>query len=251
MSALLHVEHLDAGYGDLTVVRDLSIEVDAGEVVCLLGANGAGKTTSLLTLAGVLSPLGGQVRFKGELLPGEAHQVARRGLCLVPQDRGIFHQLTVAENLRLRAHRQSQVGVDDVVAHFPALGDLQNRRAGLLSGGEQQMLALGSALISDPKLLMVDEMSLGLAPIIVERLLPLVRDIARSTGMGVLLVEQQVSAALAVSDRGAVMQRGSIVASGTADELLDAAQTLEASYLGPEGDGSHHQASGGERHVGT
>ncbi len=230
----LSVRGLHAGYGTVRIVSDLDLHVDEGEVVCLLGANGAGKTTTLLTVAGVLPPLDGTVTVLGQpVTTTRPHQVARLGMTLVPQDRGIFYQLTVAENLRLRDHRDSRVTIAEVHELLPALEPLMGRRAGLLSGGEQQMLALGGALISDPRLLLVDEMSLGLAPIIVERLLPLVRRIADERGMAVLLVEQHVRAALAVSDRGYVMQRGTVVASGPAAELADAAHTLEESYLGP------------------
>lgn len=236
MTAALVTEGLDAGYGDVRIVSGLDLRVEEGEVVCLLGSNGAGKTTTLLTVAGVLPALGGTLHLLGEpVRKARPHRLAQRGMTLVPQDRGIFYQLTVAENLRLRRHRGSKVTVDEVTGFLPALEPLLGRRAGLLSGGEQQMLALGGALISEPRLLLVDEMSLGLAPIIVERLLPLVRRIADETGMAVLLVEQHVRAALAVSDRGYVMQRGTVVAEGPAAELAVAASTLEASYLGPSG----------------
>jgi branched-chain amino acid transport system ATP-binding protein len=150
----------------------------------------------------------------------------------VPEGRGLFYRLTVAENLRLRRHRHSTVTLEEVLGHFPVLENLMGRRAVLLSGGEQQMLALAGALIADPKVILLDEMSLGLAPIIVERLLPIVRGIADEKGMGVLLVEQHILAALSVADRGYVMAHGSVVAEGTAEELRRDAELLEASYLG-------------------
>lgn len=232
MSTLIETRGLSCGYGKLAVVRDLDLTVSAGEVVCLLGSNGAGKSTSLLTIAGALPKLGGEVFVDGSPAPAAAHVVARRGLAVVPEGRGLFYRLTVAENLRLRRHRRSGVTIDDVLGHFPVLADLMGRRAVLLSGGEQQMLALAGALLADPKVILLDEMSLGLAPIIVERLLPIVRNIADERGMGVLLVEQHILAALSVADRGYVMAHGRVVAEGTAEELRRDAELLEASYLG-------------------
>jgi branched-chain amino acid transport system ATP-binding protein len=235
VNSLIETEALLAGYGNVAVVRDLNLTVNEGEVVCLLGANGAGKTTTLLTIAGALSPLGGTVRVMGSPVNrARPHEVARRGLGIVPEGRGLFYKLTVADNLRLRRHRQSTVEVEDVLRYFPNLRDLLSRRCGLLSGGEQQMLALAGALIADPKVVMLDEMSLGLAPIIVEQLLPTVRNIADERGMAVLLVEQHVLAALKVADRGYVLAHGQVVAEGTSVELRRDAELLEASYLGSE-----------------
>lgn len=235
MTALIETTELDAGYGRSTVVRGLNLSVSGGEVVCLLGANGAGKSTTLLTIAGALPALGGSVTVLGSpVTGGKAHEVAQRGLAIVPEGRGLFYRLTVAENLRLRRHRKSTVSVDDVLDTFPAVRKLLARRAGLLSGGEQQMLALAGALVADPQVVMIDEMSLGLAPIIVEQLLPTVRDIADQRSIGVLLVEQHVAAALAVADRGYVLAHGSVVAEGAAAELKRDAALLEASYLGEE-----------------
>jgi branched-chain amino acid transport system ATP-binding protein len=230
---LIRTIDLVAGYGQSKVVRDLNITVNAGEVVCLLGANGAGKSTSLLTIAGAIPSLGGEVEVLGEkVVSGRAHQVARRGLSIVPEGRGLFYRLTTAENLRLRRHRQSTVSVEEVLELFPALRPLMNRRSALLSGGEQQMLALAGALLSDPKVVMIDEMSLGLAPIIVEQLLPIVRRIADERNVGVLLVEQHVSAALSISDRGYVLAHGRVTAEGNAEQLRKDAKMLEDSYLG-------------------
>jgi branched-chain amino acid transport system ATP-binding protein len=232
---VIETRQLVAGYGNVPVVRDLDLTVGAGEVVCLLGANGSGKTTTLLTIAGALPVLGGDVEVLGApVTKARPHEVARRGLGIVPEGRGLFYRLSVADNLRLRRHRGSTVTVDDVIESFPRLRELLPRRCGLLSGGEQQMLALAGALIADPKVIMLDEMSLGLAPIIVEQLLPTVRNIADQRGMAVLLVEQHVLAALKVADRGYVLAHGRLVAAGTATELRRDAELLEASYLGDE-----------------
>ncbi|MEY3360714.1 MAG: hypothetical protein RL531_433 [Actinomycetota bacterium] len=241
---VLVTKRLRAGYDGVAVVHDLDLTVDAGEVVALLGANGAGKTTTLLTVAGLLPPIDGTLLVLGEVAHdehGRGRRVrrsaltrtwkrARGGVALVPEDRGLFPGLTVREHLRLaRGGRDAPERAFDL---FPALAPLADRAAGLLSGGEQQMLALARALVASPRLLMVDEMSLGLAPIVVERLLPMLRTIAVETGAGVLLVEQHVPMALAVADRAVVMARGRDVVSGTAAELADRPDLLEASYLG-------------------
>ena len=235
---LLDIQSLSSGYANVPVVRDINLHVDAGEVVALLGPNGAGKTTTLLTVSGLLKVLDGSVNVLGEPTSfGTPHKTARLGLAHVPEDRSLFFGLTVRENLRLglRGNRaQQSAGYDRALELLPALQPLMDRRAGLLSGGEQQMLAMARALVSQPKLLLVDEMSLGLAPIIVERLLPIVRDIANETGAGVLIVEQHVHLALDVCDRAYVMGHGEIVLEGSAAELKDRPDLLEASYLGGE-----------------
>ena len=233
---LLEVSNLASGYGGVAVIRDVNLHVGQGEVVALLGPNGAGKTTTLLTTSGLLKPLEGSIDVLGSPTNfGAPHRTARRGLAHVPEDRSLFFGLTVQENLRLglRGKRSDQqAGYDAALELLPALRPLMNRRAGLLSGGEQQMLAMARALVSNPKMLLVDEMSLGLAPIIVERLLPIVRDIADETGAGVLIVEQHVHLALEVADRGYVMSHGEIVLEGTASDLMERQDLLEASYLG-------------------
>ena len=232
----LHIENLTTGYAGVPVVRGIDLDVYEGEVVSLLGPNGAGKTTTLITVSGLLPTLGGFVQLFGQQADSRApHKNARLGLAHVAEDRSLFFDLTVAENLRLGLTGDKPdraAGMDLAVEFFPALGPLMGRIAGLLSGGEQQMLAVARALVSQPKLLLIDEMSLGLAPIIVERMLPTVRDIADRTGCAVLLVEQHIHMALGISDRAYVMSHGEMVLSGDAADLAGRRDLLEASYLG-------------------
>jgi len=229
----LEVTGLVAGHGGVPAVHGIDLVVERGEIVALLGPNGAGKTTTLMTVAGVLPVLSGDVRVLGEDTRGRSvHRLARRGMSIVPEDRGVFFQLTVAENLRLRRTSRSRMTCDEVYARFPALAPLAGKRVGLLSGGEQQMVALGGALLSGPDLLMLDEMSHGLAPVVVAQLLPQLRSTARETGLSVLLVEQHVSAALGIADRAYVLNRGHLVLAGTAEHLRSSPELLEAGYLG-------------------
>lgn len=228
----LAVTGLSVGYHGIPVVRDVDLHVGAGEIVALLGSNGAGKTTTLAAIAGLLRPLEGTVELDGESIGGvPAQQLARRGVALVPEDRALFHELTTAENLRVAARRHSGSDVD-VLDLLPELRKCLPRRAGLLSGGEQQMLAVGRALVSGPRLLVVDEMSLGLAPVVVERLLPVLRTVAARLGAAVLIVEQHVSLALDVAERAYVMAHGRVVVEGRTRELRSRRDLLMACYLG-------------------
>jgi len=238
MSALLSVTDAHVAYGKVEAVRSASLEVGENEIVTIVGANGAGKTTLLSAIMGIL-PLKGRVAFAGQDLARlDIEDRVARGLGLVPEHRELFVTMNVEDNLELGAFRiersKARATIEQVYALFPRLKERRKQLAGTLSGGEQQMLALAGALIADPKVVMLDEMSLGLAPIIVEQLLPTVRNIADERGMAVLLVEQHVLAALKVADRGYVLAHGQVVAEGGSAQLRKDAELLEASYLGNE-----------------
>jgi branched-chain amino acid transport system ATP-binding protein len=220
---VLELVGVTAGYGDLAAVRDISLRVHPGEVVALFGANGAGKTTTLMAAVGVLPRMGGSVLWRGRPGPRRLHMAARAGLAYVPEARSVISGLSAGDNLRL-----GRGGVPAALAYFPELEAVLGRKAGLLSGGEQQMLTLARALASKPSALLVDELSLGLAPLIVERLLTAVREAADAEGLAVLLVEQQARRALSAADRWYLLRNGSIDASGDASSGVGA---FEAAYL--------------------
>lgn len=229
---VLTIDDMSAGYAGAEVIRKINITVGSGEVVALFGPNGAGKTTTLRVISGIIRPSRGTVSFGGADLAKQSPTLrARAGIAHVPEGRGIFYGLTVAEHFRL-GYRGEHVDPAVVYEYFPALEPLQDRRAGLLSGGEQQMLAVGRALGRRPKLLLLDELSLGLAPLLVERLLPVVRSYARDSGCAVLLVEQHVRLATEIADRCYVLSHGDIVLHETGARLMQDPSLLVASYVG-------------------
>ena len=234
MSSVLQVENINVYYGSIHAVKDVSFHVEQGEVVTLIGANGAGKSTALNTVAGLLRSRTGSIRFLGEELrhvPG--HKLVGRGMALVPEGRRIFQHMTVQENLDLGGYCRGgdkSADMECVFERFPRLKERRRQVAGTLSGGEQQMLAMGRALMSRPKLLMLDEPSMGLAPLLVEQIFDIIRQL-HADGTTILLVEQNAQAALAVADRGYVLETGKIVTTGTGAELL-ADESIKEAYLG-------------------
>ena len=235
---LLEVRGITVTYGQITAVRDLWLSVNAGEVVALLGANGAGKTTTLRTISGMLRPRAGEVWFAGERIDRRhPERIARLGVAHLPEGRGMFPRLSVAENLRMAAYGAGlsasayQQGLARALELFPVLGERMGQLAGTLSGGQQQMLAVARALVTQPRLLMIDELSFGLAPGVVKQLFSLLPTISRS-GMAILLVEQFVGQALATASRAYVLEKGELTFAGPASELAEREGFVESSYLG-------------------
>ena len=234
--SMLKVENLSVHYGMIQAVRDVSFEVNEGEVVSLIGANGAGKTTILRTLSGLVRPSAGKIQFLGkEIQKMPAQKIVAGGVSQVPEGRHVFPGLTVMENLEMGAflkknREENQANLKKVFSRFPRLEERKNQDAATLSGGEQQMLAMGRALMSTPKLLLLDEPSMGLAPIFIQEIFDIIQDIQKQ-GTTVLLIEQNANKALAISDRGYVLETGKIVLSGTGKELA-ASDEVRKAYLG-------------------
>ena len=233
--ALLEVKDNHVYYGSIHAVKGVSFEVNQGEIVTLIGANGAGKSTVLNTVSGLLHPRSGSIVFDGKDLKGVApHKIVQHGLAQCPEGRRIFLQMTVEENLEMGAFTQPSAdtaqGIEDVYQRFPRLQERRSQVAGTLSGGEQQMLAIGRALMSKPKLLMLDEPSMGLAPILVEQIFDIIKEL-HAAGTTILLVEQNAQAALSVADRAYVLETGAISLSGTGKELM-ASDRVRKAYLG-------------------
>ena len=237
MAKLLTVEHLHAGYGPIEVLKDISLEVNEGEIVTMIGANGAGKTTTLMTISGAVRARAGRIVFQGrEIQNLPPHEIVRLGLCQSPEGRKIFPRLTVLENLELGAYtRNDKDGIRKDIDHayelFPILRERKDQLGGTLSGGEQQMLAVARALLGRPKLLLLDEPSLGLAPLIVLKIFDVIRRLNAEEGMSVLIVEQNARLALKLAHRGYVMETGTITMSDSASSLLND-QRVKDAYLG-------------------
>ena len=235
MSTILKVDDINVYYGSIHAIKGVSFSVEEGEIVTLIGANGAGKSTTLNTISGLLHSRTGSVSFLGENLhKTPPHKMVEKGLALVPEGRRVFLQMTVQENLEMGAYSQPKSGIpadlEMVFELFPRLEERRRQVAGTLSGGEQQMLAMGRALMSHPKLLMLDEPSMGLAPILVEQIFEIIKNLHKA-GSTILLVEQNAQAALSIADRGYVLETGKIVTTGTGAELLSS-PAIKKAYLG-------------------
>jgi branched-chain amino acid transport system ATP-binding protein len=236
VTALLEVENLSVAYGAIEAVRDVSFSVNEGQIVCLIGANGAGKTTTLRTISGLLRPRAGDIRFEGgSIAKAPAHTILSRGVAHCPEGRRVFARMSVEENMMLGAYtRKDDAGVKAdltrVYELFPVLGERRAQKAGLFSGGEQQMLAIGRAMMSRPRLLMLDEPSMGLSPIMTQLIFDTIKEL-KEQGTTILLVEQNALAALDLSDRGYVVDLGATTLEGPGKELL-ADERVRAAYLG-------------------
>ena len=234
--SLLEVKGLEVHYGGIRAVKGVDLEVREGELVCLIGSNGAGKTTTMKAITGTLSMAGGDIEYLGQSIRGQgAWDLVRKGLAMVPEGRGVFTRMTITENLQMGAYiRNDGAGIaedmDRIFTIFPRLKERRDQLAGTLSGGEQQMLAMGRALMSRPRVLLLDEPSMGLSPIMVDKIFEVVRDVY-AQGVTVLLVEQNASRALQIADRGYVMESGLITLTGEARKMLDDPQ-VRAAYLG-------------------
>lgn len=234
--ALLEVKDLQVNYGVIRAIKGISFEVNEGEIVSLIGANGAGKTTTMQSIMGLIPVKGGTVTYDGKVInkvPG--HKLISMGMSQVPEGRRVFQELTVYENLIMGAYTQKdkkkiKEDVEDIYTRFPRLGERKNQIAGTLSGGEQQMLAMGRALMSHPKLLMLDEPSMGLSPLLVDQVFDIIKE-CHSQGITVLLVEQNAKKALSISDRAYVLETGDITITGKGDELLNN-ESVKKAYLG-------------------
>lgn len=232
---MLKIENLTVGYDDLIILRQISLEIEQGQIVALIGANGAGKTTTLRTISGLLQARSGQILFKGEPIHNwPSHKIVKSGLIQVPEGRHLFRDMTVLENLELGTYRRGKKDrsqmLEQVFSYFPKLEERKSQRAGTLSGGERQMLAVGRALMAQPRLLMLDEPSLGLAPLIVRDIFRIIQQI-RDAGTTILIVEQNAVQTLAMADWGYVLENGEIVLGGTGAELLENEQ-IRVAYLG-------------------
>ena len=235
METLLNVEGINVYYGAIHAIKDISFHVNEGEIVTLIGANGAGKTTTLQTISGLLRSRTGSITFQGQNISNvRADKLVAQGLAQVPEGRRVFLQMSVQENLEMGAYTQSPAGVpkdlEMVFELFPRLKERRNQVAGTLSGGEQQMLAMGRALMSHPQLLMLDEPSMGLAPLLVEQIFEIIQNLNKQ-GSTILLVEQNAQMALSVAHRGYVLETGKIVTTGTGEELIRSPE-IEKAYLG-------------------
>lgn len=234
---MLEIDNIDVYYGDLQALWSVSLLIEEGEIVALIGSNGAGKSTTLKTISGLLKPRSGSIRYNGTRLDRlPAHRVVELGVCMVPEGRRLFPQMSVLENLEVgaylgQARRSRNETLKWVYEVFPILEERADQPAGTLSGGEQQMVAIGRALMSRPKLLLIDEMSLGLAPLLVQNLSRVVKEVSKATGISVFLVEQNVRMALAMAERAYVVENGRIVRQGDARVLLNSEDVREA-YLG-------------------